>query len=92
MSPRYKAATPRADCSNPMLRIMRAAGPFNARPAMIGEIAIEVQRLRSIAFRIPGTARIGPMLMIGFEGQKTIAEAVRIAASTPGAGRACSEP
>ena len=48
--------------------------------------------VRRKASRIPGTARIGPMLMIGFDGQTTIPAASRITASNPGAGRAFFAP
>ncbi|TPW17472.1 MAG: hypothetical protein FD126_3639 [Elusimicrobia bacterium] len=43
------------------------------------------------ASAIPGTARIGPMEVMGFDGQMTTAVAVWIASSTPGAGNAVSE-
>ena len=36
---------------------------------------------------MPGTARIGPIEMTGFDGHSTIASAASIASSTPGAGR-----
>ena len=41
---------------------------------------------------MPGTARIGPIEITGFDGQITIVSAVRSASSTPGAGRAVSAP
>ena len=46
----------------------------------------------SRAERIPGTAKIGPMLVIGLLGQTIIALALRIAGNTPGAGRLRSAP
>ena len=90
--PRYNRATPSAETSMPMPRIISAAGPLSARPPIIGEMATAEHFLRRNACLMPGTARMGPMLMIGFEGQNTIAEAERIAARTPGAGRADSAP
>ena len=46
-----------------MLFIMRAAGPLSARPPTMGEIARTFSLVRRNASRMPGTARIGPILM-----------------------------
>ena len=44
------------------------------------------------ASRIPGTARMGPIEITGFDGPITIARAAAIASSTSGAGRDASTP
>ena len=87
---RYNSATPKADTRIPRLFIIRAAGPFNARPPTMGETA--ATRVFRSASRTPGTARIGPMLMIGFDGQMMTAAASPIACSNPGAGWAFFAP
>ena len=70
----------------------RSAGPFTGAPPTIGLIAITRSRRATSASRMPGTARIGPIEITGFDGQITIVSAVRSASSTPGAGRAASAP
>ena len=64
---------------------------MSAFPATIGltpTTGTPVRRRSSRRSRIPGTARIGPIETIGFEGARTTSSAVRIAASTSGVGRA----
>ena len=59
---------------------------------MIGLTPIFGALLAVKAERIPGTARIGPILVIGLLGATMIAAARSIASSTPGAGRLDSTP
>ena len=75
-----------------MLFIIFAAGPLSARPPTIGEMAATLSRLSCSASRMPGTARIGPMLINGFDGQRIIASAFAMASSKPGAGAASEAP
>ena len=49
-----------------------SVGPLIARPATNGLTATTGAGLATTASRIPGTARIGPMLITGFEGPITI--------------------
>jgi hypothetical protein len=59
---------------------------------MIGLTAM-IRALVSLnALLIPGTAKIGPMLVIGLLGQRMTADASRIESKTPGAGRHFSTP
>src|SRR5207247_3128990 len=70
---------------------MRSDGPFSDFPPTMGHTA-STSRLRArSASRIPGTARIGPMLISGLLGQIRIRPASRIASRTPGAGSRQSE-
>ena len=46
----------------------------------------------SMASRTPRTASTGPMLTMGFDGQKTIASALSSASANAGDGRAASAP
>ena len=65
-----------------------AVGPFSTRPATSGLTATTGAGLATIASRTPGTARIGPIEMTGFDGPITIARARSIASSTSAVGRA----
>ena len=57
----------------PSSAIILAVGPLTARPPMIGDTATTGARQAVSAARMPGTARIGSMLMKGLEGQITTA-------------------
>ena len=78
----------------PSSAIILAVGPLIARPPMIGEIATTGARQAAIAARMPGTARIGSMLMNGFDGQITTASSCSLAsaAQSAGVGRASAAP
>ena len=62
----------------------RSAGPFTGAPPTMGLTAITRSRRATSASRTPGTARIGPIEITGFDGQITMVSAVRSASSTPG--------
>ena len=81
-----------ADASKPLAIISLCAGPEIAALPMIGLTPTTGAWVCSRALRIPGTDKIGPMLVIGLLGQMTIASALRIISSTPGAGFANSAP
>ena len=57
---------------------------------MMGETPTTV--LAATAARMPGTARMVPMLTTGFDGGNTITSASPMASSTPGAGAASAAP
>ena len=57
---------------------------------MTGETPTTV--LAATAARMPGTARMVPMLTTGFDGGNTITSASPMASSTPGAGAAPAAP
>ena len=59
---------------------------------MIGLTAATLPRALRSASRIPGTERIGPMLVMGLLGAITTASADKIASMTPGAGSASEAP
>ena len=63
---------------------MRSAGPFSAAPAMIGETATTSARRSASASASPGTARMGPIDTMGFDGHTTTRSAAAMASSTPG--------
>ena len=52
-----------------------SVGPFSERPPTSGLTATTGASASLSASRMPGTARIGPMLAIGFDGPITIASA-----------------
>ena len=85
-------ATPSAEASRPHAFISLCAGPEIALAPMIGLTPTFGALLAVKAERIPGTARIGPILVIGLLGPTMIAAARSIASSTPGAGRLDSTP
>jgi len=68
------------------------AGPATAAFPMIGLTAATLPRALRSASRIPGTERIGPMLVMGLLGAMMTASAERMASITPGAGSASEEP
>jgi hypothetical protein len=67
------------------------AGPLTAALPMIGLTPTTVRLARS-ASTTPGTARMGPTDVTGFDGHTRTASASRMASTTPGAGRARSAP
>src|ERR1041384_7824487 len=89
---RYSVAVPVADDSTVSLRISFAAGPLMAEVPIIGLTPTTAAVDAFSASRIPGTARIGPMLVIGLLGQTMIFSALAIDSRTPGAGRLLSTP
>src|ERR1039458_10128304 len=68
------------------------AGPLTAAPPTIGLTAAMRARLSRSASRIPGTARMGAMLVTGLLGASSTRSAARIASITPGAGSASDAP
>ena len=70
----------------------RPAGPETASPPTMGLMATVVAAVWASASGTPGTARIGPMEVMGLEGHTITLRAARIASSTPGAGSAASAP
>ncbi len=85
-------ATPTGLTGSPQALISSPAGPLTAALPTIGLIARTIAFVSMSAARMPGTERIGPIEVIGFEGQTMTALAVRIASRTPGAGTAFSAP
>jgi len=69
-----------------------AAGPLTAAPPTIGLTATTGAAVARSASTMPGTARIGPTEVTGFDGQTTMTSAARIDSTTPGAGRALDAP
>ncbi len=88
----YARATPTQLTSIPSGPIKRSAGPFTGAPAMIGLTPTTRSRRRASTSRTPGTARIGPIEITGFDGQMRMVSAASSAASTPGAGCAVAIP
>src|SRR5262245_39447112 len=88
----YAWATPSGETASPRARIRAAAGPLTAAPPMIGLTATTGAAVERSASTMPGTARIGPTDVTGFEGQTTMTSAARIDSTTPGAGRALDAP
>ena len=84
----------RFETSSPRSRIIFAVGPFTARPPMMGETPTTGALAARIASLIPGTARIGSMLMKGLDGQTTTQASAgpESASSTALDGRAASAP
>jgi hypothetical protein len=72
--------------------ISSTVGPLTARPPISGEMATVRPRRGSSKALIPGTRRMGPMLMIGLLGAIRISRAAAIASAMPGAGLAWSRP
>ena len=70
----------------------RPAGPDTASPPMMGLTATMVASVASSACAMPGTARMGPMEVMGLEGQTMTVSAAVMAATTPGAGAAAGAP
>src|SRR4051794_32654769 len=69
-----------------------SVGPFTARPPTNGLTATTGPLAAASASRIPGTDRIGPIEMTGFDGPTTITSAPAIASRTAVGGRAASMP
>ena len=91
--PRSCAATPRALDSNPSEVSIRSAGPLSATPPTMPLTAMTGtprDRASAIARRHPGTARIGPIETIGFDGPMTMTSAAASAASTSAVGLGAS--
>ncbi len=59
-------------CGRPSAARNASVGPLTARPPTSGLTAITGASAAAIASRIPGTARIGPIEITGFEGPMTI--------------------
>src|SRR5207302_396834 len=88
----YARATPAAVTGKPHARIRSPAGPLTGAPPTIGLIASTTAVVSWSASRMPGTERIGPIEVIGLDGQTMTTSAVRIASRTPGAGVAVPAP
>src|SRR4029453_445498 len=86
------AAAPPTDASLPHAIISLCAGPEIATSPIIGLTPTTGALTPFNTARIPETARIGPMLVIGLLGQTIIALARSIASITPGAGSLMSAP
>src|SRR5580693_4560563 len=69
-----------------------SVGPLTTAPATSGLTATTGAGLSLIAVLMPGTARIGPIEMTGFDGPITIARAMASAVSISGVGLALSAP
>ena len=63
-----------------------AVGPLSTSPPTKGLTATTGAEVATSASCIPGSARIGPMEITGFEGPITTASAEAIASSTSGVG------
>jgi hypothetical protein len=87
-----KIGTPGNRNGEPCAAIRAPAGPVTAAPPTIGLTAAMRARLSRSASRIPGTARIGAMLVTGLLGASSTRSAERIASVTPGAGSASEAP
>ena len=70
----------------------RPAGPLTGAPPTIGLTPTTRRARRASASTMPGTARIGPTEVTGFDGHTTTRSASASASSTPGAGRAPAAP
>src|SRR5437868_4837509 len=88
----YARAIPSGETGNPRARISAPAGPLTAAPPTIGLTPMTGPRVAASASAIAGTAMIGPIDVMGFEGQTTTRSASPIASTTPGADRARSAP
>ena len=89
----YSRATPSALDSWPSDASIRSAGPLSALPPMIPLTATTgtpAVAAAASASPCPGTARIGPIETIGFDGAMTTTSAAASAATTSGVGRASS--
>ncbi len=69
-----------------------SVGPLTALPATNGLTATTGAPDAAIASRIPGTERIGPIEITGFDGPTTIASAAASASRTSSVGAARSSP
>jgi peptide/nickel transport system substrate-binding protein len=67
-------------------RIIFAVGPLRARPATMGETATTGAPQDLSKAPMPETARIGSMLMKGFDGQITTASRLSLSSAAPRAG------
>src|SRR5262249_32680071 len=83
----YARALPSGETGRPRVRLSAAAAP-----PTIGLTATTGAGVAASASAIPGTARIGPTDVMGFDGHTTISSAPRIASTTPGAGLAAGAP
>src|SRR6187549_3653726 len=88
----YNLATPTTDDWWPSSFNMRSAGPFNAAPPMIGEMATTDDRLAARTGSTSASARIGPIDTIGLDGAITMHAADFRIPSTPGARVASDAP
>src|SRR5712691_2736488 len=89
---RYAWTTPRGEMGRPRARISAPAGPLTGASPTIGLTPMTGARVSPSAATIPGTAKMGPMDVTGFDGQTTTRSAPAIASRTPGAGRASAAP
>src|SRR5204863_2451922 len=71
ITPAYSEATPAAVDGRPIASMNFSVGPLTARPATYGLTAITGAAGAAIASRMPGTERMGPIEITGFEGPIT---------------------
>src|SRR5579872_3528878 len=83
---------PAIEQGKPCASIRIPAGPATGALPTIGLTAATLPRARVSASRTPGTARMGPILVIGLLGAISTASAAVIASTTPGAGSASDAP
>src|SRR6267142_1033567 len=88
----YAWATPAIETGKHWAAIKLAAGPETAVLPIIGLTAATGARVCLRASTMPGTARIGPMLVTGLLGASSTTVADMMASITPGAGSAFSIP
>src|SRR2546425_723231 len=90
--PRYAWATPSDETGSPRARISAPAGPLTGASPTMGLTPMTGARVACRAATRPGTARMGPIDVTGFDGQTTTTSASAIASTTPGAGVASLAP
>src|SRR6185312_11369495 len=88
----YAWATPAIETGRPWAAIRIPAGPETAVLPIIGLTAATRAGVCFSASVMPGTARMGPMLVTGLLGASRTTEADMMASITPGAGWAFSMP
>src|SRR5213593_2583907 len=90
--PAYAWATPSGETGRPRARISAPAGPLTGASPTIGLTPMTGALVASSASTSPGTARMGPIDVTGFDGQTTTTSAPASASTTPGAGLASPAP
>src|SRR6266446_46207 len=90
--PRYAWATPSDETGSPRARISAPAGPLTGASPTMGLTPMTGARVACRAATRPGTARMAPIDVTGFDGQTTTTSASAIASTTPGAGVASPAP
>ena len=83
---------PSLDSGSPVHAMNASVGPLSTCPPTSGETATTGAGQPRSASRIPGTARIGPIEMTGFDGPTITARARRARPRPPALGAAASAP